>query len=362
MKEKDNSKSKKVFLGMSGGVDSSVSALLLKEAGFDVTGVFLKVWQPDFMECNWKEDRRDAMRVAAQIGIPFITINAEKEYKEGVVDYMVNEYKVGRTPNPDVMCNNTVKFGLFYKKAMEMGADYIATGHYADTKKVDDEKFLYQAKDTEKDQTYFLWNISREALQKTLFPIGPYHKKEIRNIAQKKGLFTGEKKDSQGLCFIGKVSMKDFLSHFLKLEKGDVLNTGGQVIGMHDGALLYTVGQRHGFTITEKTPDDKPYYVAEKNVDDNTIVVSFADTTEKDFTADKIALSQVNWLADVVDGDQVWVRIRYRQPLFKAKLCMSEDSVMVQFEDSQKNIAVGQSCVIYKNSVCLGGGIIETVG
>lgn len=355
---------KKVFIGMSGGVDSSVSALLLKEAGYDVTGVFLKVWQPDFMECSWKEDRRDAMRVAAQLGIPFLTINAEKEYKEGVVDYMVSEYKAGRTPNPDVMCNNTVKFGLFFKKAMEMGADYIATGHYA--RRIDNSDgsvSLGQAVDTEKDQTYFLWNIPQNALDKTLFPIGEYKKSDIRKIAQKNNLYTSDKKDSQGLCFIGKVSMKDFLSHFLNLKDGDVLDSDGKVIGRHNGSLLYTIGQRHGFTITEKTPDDTPYYVVAKDIEANTITVDTRDSSKEQFEVESFAVVDDNWLTDKPPLDRRLLgRIRHRQPLCPVMLHMNDaKKIVVQLDKAQKGIAIGQSLVVYEKGICIGGAIINEI-
>ena len=215
----------KVFLGLSGGVDSSVSALLLKKAGYDVTGVFIKVWHPDFLPCNWKEDRRDAMRICAQLDIPFLFFDFEKEYKREVVDYMVSEYKLGRTPNPDVMCNKYIKFGSFLKKAKEMGADFIATGHYAritnNKQSITNNRFvLEEGVDKNKDQSYFLWTLTGEQLEQVFFPIGNLEKSEVRKIAKKNKLITFEKKDSQGLCFVGQVDMKDFLSHFIKTKKG----------------------------------------------------------------------------------------------------------------------------------------------
>jgi len=265
---------KKVFVGLSGGVDSSTSAAILKKDGYDVTGVFIKVWQPDFLPCSWREDRLDAMRVAAHLDIPFITMDLEKEYKQEVVDYMVHEYKEGRTPNPDVMCNKYIKFGAFFDKAMEMGADYVATGHYARVKKDGDVVRLLAGADENKDQSYFLWTLTQKQLKKTLFPIGEYVKPEVRKIAEKFGLSTAKKKDSQGLCFIGKLDMKDFLKEFIPEKKGDVLNGKGEVVGEHDGAYFYTLGQRHGFTVTVKGVDDTPYFIIYKDIEANTITVS----------------------------------------------------------------------------------------
>ena len=244
----EKGRNRKVYIGMSGGVDSSVSAALLKKAGYDVTGVFIKVWQPDWINCTWKEDRMDAMRVAALLDIPFITLDLEKEYKEEVVDYMISEYRAGRTPNPDVMCNRYVKFGGFYDWAMKQGADYVATGHYA---QVIDGK-LIAGNDKNKDQTYFLWTLNKEQLSKTIFPVGNIEKPEVRKLAKKFNLPNAEKKDSQGLCFIGKIDIKEFLSHYIDSKRGNVLNIEGEVIGEHDGSFFFTIGERHGFNILKK--------------------------------------------------------------------------------------------------------------
>ncbi len=359
--KKDSNRKIKVFVGMSGGVDSSVSAYLLKEAGYDVTGVFIRVWQPDFMECTSKEDRRDAMRVASQIGIPFFTIDAISEYKKDVVDYMIEEYKNGRTPNPDVMCNNSVKFGVFYKKAMEAGADYIATGHYAKRLEGEDGAYLGIPKDKEKDQTYFLWNISKESLNKTLFPLGDLTKTEVRKIAKKQGLYTATKKDSQGLCFIGKVSMKDFLSHYLNLENGDVLDIDGKKIGSHDGALLYTNGQRHGFEVIKKKTDDGPFYVIDRDTKKNTITVTSENKTES-ISPKTISLENVNLLAGFFGGG-VNARVRYRQPLKACEITIDNQNrkAEVLFEENVSMVSIGQSCVFYDNIKCIGGGIISEI-
>jgi tRNA-uridine 2-sulfurtransferase len=290
---------KKVYVGLSGGVDSSVSAALLQEAGYDVTGVFIKVWSPDFLECTWKEDRRDAMRVCAALDIPFETLDLEKEYKEGVVDYMVSEYKAGRTPNPDVMCNREVKFGGFLRWAKEQGADFIATGHYAqnilNTKSGQYE--LWAGVDSEKDQSYFLWTLTQEDLKSVLFPIGHLKKPQVRELAEKFGLSTATKKDSQGLCFLGKLDMKDFLSHFIAQQEGKVLDGTGKEIGVHSGALFYTLGQRHGFTTSVQTP----MYVTGKDIVKNTLTVALepAAVTE----GNTFALQKINWISGVPQPD-----------------------------------------------------------
>lgn len=348
---------RKVFVGMSGGVDSSVSAALLKREGYDVTGVFIKVWQPDWIECNWKEERIEAMRAAAHIGIPFVTLDLEKEYKEGVIDYMIREYGAGRTPNPDVMCNREVKFGAFWKWAKSQGADHIATGHYAQNK----DGRLMVSKDADKDQTYFLWTLTREDLKHVLFPVGHLLKSEVRELARKFKLPNAEKKDSQGLCFIGKVDVKEFLKHYIKTEKGEVLNEKRQVIGHHPGALLFTIGERRGFTITDKTPNDEPYYVIGKDTALNRIVVSNKKMPKNSLTVAQI--SNVNWLGRVPRPDErLAARSRYRAPLYKSIVTSIRDgTALVTFEEKQGTLTPGQSLVIYggqDNDECLGGGII----
>ena len=273
------SKGKTVFVGLSGGVDSSVAALRLIKEGYTVVGVFIKVWQPDFLTCNWEQERLDAMRVAAKLDIPFLTCDAEQAYKDDVADYFINEYKAGRTPNPDVMCNKFVKFGAFLRFAEERGADYIATGHYAQriTSSSSSELEHYEMHrgvDDNKDQTYFLWTLTQQQLSKTLFPVGNSPKKHIRKEAEDAGLITAGKKDSQGICFLGQVDIPEFLSHYVKLEPGDVLAESGEVIGTHVGALVYTNGQRHGFTITTQDTHRSAYYVIDRDMHANTITVS----------------------------------------------------------------------------------------
>ena len=311
--------SRRVFVGMSGGVDSSVSAALLKQAGYDVTGVFIRVWQPDWIECNWREDRRDAMRVCAALDIPFITLDLEKEYKRDVIDFMIAEYKAGRTPNPDVMCNKYVKFGGFLDFALKNGADFIATGHYA--RNIDDR--LIVSKDSNKDQTYFLWTLNQKQLSHVLFPVGHLEKPEVRKLAKKFKLPVADKKDSQGLCFIGKVDFKEFLATFTKLERGNVLNERKEVIGFHDGAQLFTIGERHGFTITKKTPDDAPYFIVSKDVKANTITVSSKDPDgDLQSAVKEVALGSVNWISGKAPDltKKYMARARYRAPLKEIRL------------------------------------------
>jgi tRNA-specific 2-thiouridylase len=347
------SKTKKVYIGMSGGVDSSVSATLLKKQGYNVTGVFIKVWQPDWITCTWKEDRLDAMRVAAKLDIPFITLDLEKEYREEVVDYMISEYKAGRTPNPDVMCNRYVKFGGFFNWAMKQGADFVATGHYA---QVIDGKLL-AGNDTNKDQTYFLWTLNKDQISKTIFPVGNIEKPEVRKLAKKFNLPNADKKDSQGLCFIGKIDIKEFLSRYINVKKGDVLDISGNIIGEHDGSFFFTVGERHGFRITKKTPNDEPYYVISKNIERNTITVANRNMEgELPNGVTEVKLRDVNWnQGKELIGVSLLARSRYRAPLQEI---IFTDSSTVVFSKPQFTISAGQSLVFYDGNVCLGGGII----
>jgi tRNA-specific 2-thiouridylase len=345
---------KKVFIGLSGGVDSSVSALLLKKEGYDVTGVFIRVWHPDFIPCNWRAEMHDAMRICAKLDIPFMVCNLEKEYKEGVIDYMVSEYKIGRTPNPDVMCNKEIKFNAFLKFAMENGADYIATGHYAQN--IDNK--LANSVDTEKDQTYFLWNIKKNDLPKIKFPIGHLEKSEVRKIAQKNNLDTATKKDSQGLCFIGHVDMKDFLRRYINTKNGAVLDESGVVIGTHNGSELYTIGERHGFEINKHSTNDKPLYVISKDLEKNTITVSENKINQSN---QEIILEKYNLLTDdILLNKQVLCRVRYRQDLQKCTITdQRKDFIKIKFEKEQESITKGQSAVLYLKDYCLGGGIIK---
>jgi tRNA-specific 2-thiouridylase len=340
----------KVFVGMSGGVDSSVSAALLKQQGYDVTGVFIKVWQPDFIECTWKEDRLDAMRVASVLDIPFITLDLEKEYKEGVIDYMISEYKKGRTPNPDVMCNREVKFGAFYRWAKEQGADYVATGHYAQH----DGVSLVKSKDENKDQTYFLWTLSKDIIPHMLFPIGAIEKSEVRVLAEKFKLPVATKKDSQGLCFVGTIDIKTLLKQYIDEKSGDVLNEQGEVIGTHTGVMFLTIGERHGFTIIKKSTEDTPYFIIAKDIEKNTVIVSHIPPQE--VSGEIITLDSCNWTQRLVVGKIYDARARYRAPLAKVE-CISDTTFKVIEGNLVKT--AGQSLVVYDGEFCIGGGIID---
>ncbi|MEJ0002265.1 MAG: tRNA 2-thiouridine(34) synthase MnmA [bacterium] len=370
-----------VFVGMSGGVDSSVSAALLKEAGYDVVGVFIRTWHPDFLACNEEEDRRDAMRVAAHLDIPFLTFDFEDVYKREVADYMISEYKKGRTPNPDVMCNKEVKFGAFLKKALSMGADFVATGHYAvrknssvffsgprfsspqirgarpDRSKNTEEFFLGKGADPAKDQSYFLWTLTQAQLSKILFPGGHLQKSEVRKLAAKFKLPVAEKKDSQGICFLGEVDLKEFLKHYIKEKKGDVVNESGEVIGHHDGAVFHTLGERHGFTITEKTPHDSAYYIVGKDMKKNTLTVSQNRNTETAAQRSIYKISDTNF-STVPTDKKYTAQIRYHGEFL---LCAIKTSTKGKAEvsfDHPVLVAAGQSIVLYDGEICLGGGIV----
>lgn len=353
---------KKVFVGLSGGVDSSVSAALLQRDGFDVTGVFIKAWSPEWLPCTWRDERRDAMRVCARLGIPFVMLDLEKEYKRDVVDYMIAEYKAGRTPNPDVMCNKEIKFGSFFKWAMKQGADFVATGHYAQIKKDRNGGLaLCESTDKDKDQSYFLWTLTTEQLNKVLFPVGGFVKSEVRKLAKTFNLPTAEKKDSQGLCFIGKINMKEFLKHYIPEKEGNVFNVEGKTIGTHEGASLYTLGERHGFTIAHSTPESKAMYVVSKDIKANTITVS--DKEHKKGGVNNLNLSSLNWIGshEPTIGKTYLIRIRYRQ---QPELCtftsVSKTTATLSFKEPQEAISAGQSAVIYDGEKCMGGGIIES--
>lgn len=271
---------KTVYVGMSGGVDSSVSAMLLKEQGYKIIGVYMKNWSEDLpgMKCPWAEDLADAKRVAVKLGINFEVWDFEDEYRKRVVEYMLREFKAGNTPNPDIMCNQEIKFKLFYEKAMKAGADFIATGHYARVKKTSNGAKLLRANDENKDQTYFLYRISEEALAHTIFPIGDLTKPEVKKIAEENGLHNAYKKESMGVCFVGEVGMKDFLKEYIDIKPGEIREIESEkVLGYHEGAVFYTIGQRHGLYLNgEKgaANDGLPYYIVKKDIKNNIIYVS----------------------------------------------------------------------------------------
>lgn len=355
-----HSMAKKVYVGLSGGVDSSVTAALLKQQGYDVTGVYMKNWSQDLpgFECPWKQDFTDAKRVAVQLGIPFKLYDFEKEYRQRVVDYMIEGYKAGRTPNPDIMCNQEIKFKLFLESALQDGADMVATGHYARTR----SGKLLTAKDDNKDQTYFLYRVSEEALKKTLFPLGEYTKPEVRELAKSFGLVTAAKKESMGICFVGKVGIKEFLLHELgKQPHGPIVDQKGKILGEHDGAIYYTIGQRHGL----KVGAGLPYYVVGKDMASNTVYVT-TDISDERLWSKELKLTDVHWIhGQPKDGTAVQVRTRHRAPLVQGTLQVAsadqkaqKSTLQVALSSDIRALTPGQSAVIYSGEQVLGGGII----
>ncbi|MEE8131860.1 MAG: tRNA 2-thiouridine(34) synthase MnmA [Candidatus Paceibacterota bacterium] len=373
---------KTVFVALSGGVDSSVAALLLKKQGYYVVGVFMRCWRDESPDASvgvncMEKDAEDARKVTEKLEIPFYVWNFEKEYKKKVVDYMVNGYKKGITPNPDVMCNKEIKFGLFLEKALKMGADYVATGHYVRLRRKSQipnpksqinpkskiQNSLFTAKDKNKDQSYFLWTLNQEQLKNCFFPIGDYLKSEVRKIAKKADLPTAEKKDSQGICFLGKVKLDDFLGKYIPKKKGDIINVSGEKIGEHKGSYFYTIGQRHGLGIG----GGAPYYVVEKDVKKN--ILKVAEGKSEALYKKEIELTNVNFITPTpldslirANGRiDLLARVRYRQALIKATLKLTNSStVQLKFDQPVKFVAPGQSAVFYNSKgEILGGGVIK---
>lgn len=347
-----------VFVGLSGGVDSSVAAWRLLERGFNVVGVFIKVWHPDWLKCNWEEERLDAMRVAAHLQIPFLTCDAETAYRDEVAKYFIAEYLAGRTPNPDVMCNKQIKFGVFMKFAKQHMADFIATGHYVRRVEGEHGPELHRGIDNDKDQSYFLWSLTKEQIDYSLFPIGDTIKEGIRREATLAGIPTALKKDSQGICFLGHIDIREFLSHYTELKPGKVLDLNGKTIGEHHGSLIYTIGQRHGFTINTKESAREAYYVVNKNLEANTLTVSHSKP--QTLATSTVTLTNINLTAPLKIGEVIEAEARYRQKPFSLQIDSMTDETLTLLNilDIDK-LAIGQSCVLYKGSHCLGGGIIS---
>ena len=383
---------KVVFVGMSGGVDSAVSAALLKKEGYEVVGVFIKTWHPDFIACSEEEERRDAMRIAAQLDIPFLTFDLEKVYKKEVADYMIREYRAGRTPNPDVMCNKEVKFGVFLKKARKMGADFVATGHYAQKKVLKNSLALLHPAggtfrrqnsqelfslnigvDPAKDQSYFLWTLNQKQLSKIIFPIGHLKKSEVRKLAKKFRLPVAEKKDSQGICFLGPVDLKEFLKHYIVELPGKIMlapqeagNEKGEEIGYHDGVVFHTLGERHGFTITKKTPSDKPYYIVGKDLKKNTLIVSQNKEICNSTILTNYRIESCNWISEIPKENKTYTaQIRYHGEFLPCRVkIFPHNKAEVTLQKLASGLpakalaAAGQSGVVYEGNVCVGGGVI----
>lgn len=394
---------KRVIVGLSGGVDSSVAAYLLKEQGYEVIGLFMKNWHDDSVtvsnECPWLEDSNDAMIVAEKLGIPFQTVDLSKQYKKRIVDYMFAEYEKGRTPNPDVLCNREIKFEVFMNIALSLGADYVATGHYCRKKEENkNDKTIYkllEGKDTNKDQSYFLCQLSQKQLEKSLFPIGELTKPEVREIAKKIGLITADKKDSQGLCFIGKVRLPEFLQQKLKPKEGVIVQIpanfkqysqptpkfnskleelkhlstkyiykvdDGKIVGKHQGAHYFTKGQRKGLAVGGTK---EPLFVIETDVKQNIIYVGEGKTHKGLYrSALFVSNEDLHWVRNDIALEtnqqmEVKARIRYRQPLEKATLYKVEKGVFVEFKNQQSAIQEGQFVAWYQNKELLGSGVIS---
>ena len=339
----------KVFLGMSGGVDSAVSAYLLQQQGHEVIGVYMKNWSKNLpgMKCPWAEDLADAKRVAVKLGIDFRVFDFETEYKQKVVDYMLAEYQKGNTPNPDIMCNQEIKFKLFAETAFEQGAEAIATGHYARCA----GRQLLKARDENKDQTYFLYRITEDVIERTIFPVGDMLKPEVKALAEKIGLAVAHKPESMGVCFVGEANMRDFLAEFIETEPGEIRELeSDKVIGTHDGAIYYTLGQRHGLNLK----DGLPYYVVRKDIKNNIVYVS-RNLNALSLWKKSVILKDVVLRGDE-DGYDIEARIRHRAPLVHASYNAETHEII--FDEEQKSLTPGQSIVFYRGDVCIGGGII----
>jgi len=357
----------RVVVGMSGGVDSSVTALLLKRQGFDVIGVFMKNWDDTDASgvCTAEEDAEDVRRVCDQIGIPYYTVNFEAEYRDKVFEYFLEEYRRGRTPNPDVMCNREIKFGDFLQKALDLGADVIATGHYARVDYDNGQYRLLRGIDGNKDQTYFLHALNQSQLARAMFPIGHLNKPDVRKIAEEAGLYTAKKKDSTGVCFIGERNFKQFLSQYLPAKPGDMIDlVSGEVKGRHDGLMYYTLGQRQGLGIGGSgTGSGEPWFVADKDLAHNVLYVVQGEGHPNLYSTGLTA-SGVNWIAPAAPEGTVrcTAKFRYRQPDQSVSLTRLEDGVYrVDFDIPQKAITPGQAVVFYDGDICLGGGTIDKV-
>lgn len=351
---------KTVVVGMSGGVDSSVSALLLQKQGYNVIGLFMKNWEETNAEghCSATKDFEDVVRVCETLGIPYYSVNFVKEYWDHVFSHFVEELKKGWTPNPDILCNREIKFQVFFQKALQIGADYLATGHYCQT---DSEGMLYKGADDSKDQSYFLYTLKKEILQKVLFPIGHLPKKEVRKIALEHGLSTAEKKDSTGICFIGKRDFKEFISHYIPYQKGPFLTLEGKQVGEHEGMAYYTIGQRKGLGIGG--PGDA-WFVVDKNPTNNIVYVEQGENHPALYSYELTA-DEITWVTplNLTSPLNCKAKIRYRQPEEECIVTMLDNGLAhVRFLRPQRAITLRQSIVFYLDDKCLGGGMITSKG
>lgn len=354
---------KTVVVGLSGGVDSSVAAYLLKQQGYNVVGLFMLNWEEDDENgnCTAEQDFEDVKRVANAIGIPYYTVNYAKEYKERVFSYFLDEYKKGYTPNPDVMCNKEIKFGPFLQHALALGADYIATGHYCKRVDRDGKVYLYKSLDKNKDQTYFLNQLNQAQLSKTLFPLADIEKPQVREIAKKLGLTTAEKKDSTGICFIGERNFRPFLKTFLPAKPGEIKDLQGNVVGKHDGVMYYTIGQRRGLNLGGKNGyDDDRWFVISKDVKTNTLYVNCGECEE--LFSMGCEVTEFNWIADMPKEDfDCYVKLRYRQPDQACHVHLVDNKTLeLTFANKQRAVTIGQYAVLYaEDGMCFGGGRIN---
>jgi len=373
-----NRKKKTVIVGMSGGVDSSVTAALLKKQGFDVIGVFMKNWSEDFgppgtpsakpwrtgdYGCTWAQDSEDARKVANLLDIPFYVWDFEKEYYSKVVEYFLKEYAAGRTPNPDVMCNTEIKFKVFMNRALNLGADFVATGHYARVHETRNTKHvtyrLLKGVDPSKDQSYFLYTLKQEQLAKILFPIGYLKKSEVRELAKKFKLPNAAKKDSQGICFIGKINVTEFLKAHIKAQVGEIVTTSGQVLGSHDGLPYYTIGQREGMRLGGQGP----YYVVNKDLKANKLIVT-NNKEDQELWKKEFTITDVTWVGEKpVLPLRTGVSIRYHHPDYEARIKehVTKNILEITFDEPQRAITAGQAAVVYSGEELLGGGIIDRI-
>ena len=356
----DNSKIK-VVVGISGGVDSSVAALLLKQQGYDVVGIFMKNWDEtdDDGVCTAEEDYKDAVAVANEIGIDYYSINFEKEYYDRVFTYFLDEYKKGRTPNPDIMCNKEIKFKAFLDFAMKLGADYVATGHYARIERGDDGVKLLRGLDNNKDQTYFLSQLTQEQIKNVMFPVGELQKKEVREIAKKYNLSTADKKDSTGICFIGERNFNEFLSHYLPAKQGNIVDVDGNIMGKHNGLMYHTIGQRRGLGIGG---DGAAWFVCGKNLEKNELIVCQGEDNPLLYS-NKLYASQFETSLNHLERNEFdcTAKFRYRQKDIKAHVKFIDDTHVEVTYDDTKAVTPGQAAVFYDGEVCIGSAIIDEV-